>query len=196
MANRWGYGLLVAIAVALVGHLIYLGSPFEATGKEPIQPYRLFPELLAQEQIIGLELLVPDEEFAIRVVNEGDEVRWRLANTETLIPVDPNAPNFARWRLASAEGVGQIDATGIPLESFGLLPNPQYVIRFQLDDLRVLELQVGHLTASGKGYYVTIDPNGVIVDVVETFWIDEIVGYLLSIQPLELQADLTPTPVP
>ena len=58
------------------------------------------------------------------------------------------------------------------------------MVRFQLDDLRVISLYIGNLTPGGRAYYVASSPESDIVDLVPAEWIDTFVMLMSSVEPI------------
>lgn len=183
MKLRWDYALLLVLALAFWGGLIYTGRPLSSEALAPLAGYRLFPNLTRPEQIIGMELIIPEREFAIAIVVEDNQATWRLREAP-FTEIRPDEAMLARDLLGLMEGISELKPRDIPSETLGLLPNPEYVIRFQLDTLQVITLYVGNLTPSGEAYYVSSGDSNAIVLVLTT-WIDNFVLSMLSIQPYD-----------
>lgn len=192
----WGYVVLGVLALAAVAWVIGQGRPFEtATTPPPVEELAyLFPFITLPEQIIGMELSIPADGTAVAVVVEADQNAWRLRD-EPFSPVDGQMAAEARLLLGSMVAVAQLDGREVPLQNLGLLPNPQYVLRFQVDDLQVITLQVGDLTPSGQAYYVYIPNELTTVHLVAREWIEALLRLMLALPPrVFTAASATPTP--
>jgi hypothetical protein len=193
-AGRTGYLLLGAVAAFLLGLLIVSGRP---TSERPVlvepTPYRLFPELTDPAQIIGMELTLTATRQQIAVVVEEDGLTWRLRDAPYTL-LKPEGPRLARDLLGLMVSLRQL--RGGQAADFGLLPNAQYVVRFQKDDLRIVTLYIGDQTPTGEGYYVAFSPESAIVEVVSTQWVDNFVLTMLTFEPLSAQPLAVPSEVP
>lgn len=190
MRNRLGYIGLILLAVVMMGALLAEGRQgiFVDVANEPDAAAptlrRLFPDITSPEQIIGIEVRTRDLD-PIAIVVEDDQTTWRLRDAP-FSPVNGEFAARAREGLGLMPTIGQIERGETPSEAFGVLPNPQIVISFQvqLDSLNVITLYIGDKTPSGDAYYVASFPEDVIFDLVPAQWIDDFVGLmLLSIEP-------------
>lgn len=191
---RGGYIYLLIFAIVSVGALIANGRPQppEPITESAISYYFLFP--ISPQEITGLELIVPEEDIDI-VVSLDDNNQWRLL-TEELPFVDPSQPEAARLLVTRIVGMQEVPREGKPMEEFGFLPFPKYVVRFQLN--RVISGQnrftfmVGEKTPQGNAYYVAANLDSTIIDVVPTELIDNLVMVMTQLEPT--MAPLAPTP--
>jgi len=192
--GRTGYIFLGVLATLLMGLLIVSGRPTSGTpvSAEPT-PYRLFPELTDPAQIIGMELTLTATSQQIAIVVEEDGLTWRLRDAPYTL-LEPEGPRLARDLLGLMVSLRQL--RGGQAADFGLLPNAQYVVRFQRDDLRIVTLYIGNQTSTGEGYYVAFSPESAIVDVVSTQWVDNFVLTMVTLQPLSAQPLAVPSEVP
>lgn len=196
MRGRWMYGLIGVFVVIMLGILIAEGRPQPPQLPEEVIPLtRLFPEIDIPQRIIGMELTLAAENRQIAVVVEEDQQTWRLREAP-FSPVDAAQADDARKLLGSLPTAGTIRASDVAEIDFGFLPNPYYVVRFQLEDLSVATLLVGNKNPEGDLYYVSSEPNGAIVDLVPVEWLDTFVFLMTTLEPVSEQADATPTLVP
>jgi hypothetical protein len=186
-----GLGLLLAFAGLIVQGRPLTGSEEAAPSDSPDY---LFPFITQPEQIIGMELSNSAQEVLSAVVVEADQGTWRLRD-EPFSPVEAQRAEQARLLLGSMQAVARLDAREIPLQTLGLLPNPQYVLRFQVDDLQVISFAVGDITPSGQAYYVYIPNEQVVVHLVAREWIEALFSLLLELPPrIITAASATPSP--
>ncbi|MFP4321174.1 MAG: hypothetical protein ACLFTK_01840 [Anaerolineales bacterium] len=207
-----GYVTLGIIGAALLAWLIVQGPP-PTPGDEDTRTgvdaasqaenaYRLFPFLAQPQDITGISLAIPaeDVEYTYVVEDANGTAAWRLRDPP-FSPVNNGLANVIRQNLMFMPGLGAFERGEFTPEVLGFLPNPQYVISFQMvpdvSDIRTISVYVGDRTRSGQAYYASPTLDEGVVDLVPAEWIDSFVRAMQELQPADRQAgEDTPSPSP
>jgi hypothetical protein len=169
-----------------------------------------------QPEIIGVE--VPIERFFPASVTVQDIERFVLEGQELDEPVgiyntpeggwfqivldgddtrlNPESAEFARWVLFNIGATNSIDRGQNPMEDYGLLPSPKYVVSFRLRDGSFGDFFIGDLVPSGNAYYVAFDMETSIIYSVPMDWVETFVMTMRQLEPIAAPTDAVPETAP